>query len=234
MVGVVAEYFALAGRGADLALDAEHDGNVLERMEAVGDEEWYDDDVGRLRQLIPLRDEGLLLHVGIEHRCVASIGCRDELDLVADGFGGILIKAGAVSSDDQSSLGWSDVRGDFPRSLENEIGHRAVYSNGQAVVERLAADDCGCPGELEFAGNDVLREISLADEIRHHVDVVRIDQIKGFTHRRFLFPKAAMNLGEKSALANFIGVFEVGSGGVRILGGSVTYDEQSAVWLGRD
>jgi hypothetical protein len=43
-----------------------------------------------------------------------------------------------------------------------------------------------------------------------------------------------MNLGEKSALANFIGVFEVGSGGVRILGGSVTYDEQSAVWLGRD
>jgi hypothetical protein len=43
-----------------------------------------------------------------------------------------------------------------------------------------------------------------------------------------------VDFGKKPAAADFIGVFEIGGGRVRILGGTVANDQEGAGGLGRD
>ena len=130
--------------------------------------------------------------------------------------------------------GGIDAGGDFLGAAQDQAGHRRMDADRQAIMQGFAADDGGRAGELEFARDDVLGEIAFADEIRHDVDLVGIDHVERLAHRGFLFPEAAMHLGEQAAAADFIGVVEVGRGGVRILGGPVTDDEKGAVRLRRD
>jgi hypothetical protein len=106
-----------------------------------------------------------------------------------------------------------------------------MHSDRKAIVESFPSYCGGGAGELEFPWDDILGEISLTYEVWDHVNLVCIDLIPRFTHRRFFLPKAAMDLREKSARAYLVRVFKIGSRGVRIFSGTMADDEESAVWF---
>lgn len=107
-----------------------------------------------------------------------------------------------------------------------------MNSDGVAVVNGLSVNPGGGAGEFELAGDDLLGEVALADEVRDDVDFVRVDHVESLAHGRFFFPKAAMNLGEEASFSDFVGVVEVRSGGIRVLGGAMTHDEKRGARLG--
>ena len=89
---------------------------------------------------VPLGDERLLLHVGVEHGGIARAGGGDEVRLVADGLGGVLVQAGAVAGDDERGLGGIDAGSDLAGAAEDQIGHERMDADRQAVVEGFSAD----------------------------------------------------------------------------------------------
>ena len=113
---VVAENFALAGSGADFRFDTEQHWDVLERMQTIGDEKWHYYYVGSFSKRVPIGDERLFFHVGIEHGCVT--GLAQFLALVLDRLGAIGIEVGAVAHDDERGLTRVDVRCDFACSAQ--------------------------------------------------------------------------------------------------------------------
>jgi hypothetical protein len=125
-------------------------------------------------------------------------------------------------------------RGDFAGAAQDEAGHRRVDAHRQAVMQGFSAHHRGRTAQFEFAGNYILGEIALADEIRDDVNLVGIDHVERLTHRGFLFPETTMHFGKQSAAADFIGVIEIGCGRIRVFSGSVTDDEQGAVWFWRE
>lgn len=74
-------------------------------MEAVGDEEWDDEDIGEGGEAVPVGDEGRLFHVSWEDFAEdAELG--EEADLLFGGFGGVVVEGGAVGDDDEGGLSW--------------------------------------------------------------------------------------------------------------------------------
>ena len=106
---------AFAGGGGGLGFDAQEDGDVLVAVEAVGDEEGHDDDVGRGGQRGPVGDERGFLHVGVEHGGVAAQGA-DAGGLFLGGDGAVVVERGAVADDEQRGLGFVDAGGDLARA----------------------------------------------------------------------------------------------------------------------
>jgi hypothetical protein len=70
----MAEDVLLAGGKAFFFFEAEHHGDVLVAVKAIGDEEGDDDDIGRVRELGPIGDEGGLFHVGVNDVGKAALG----------------------------------------------------------------------------------------------------------------------------------------------------------------
>jgi hypothetical protein len=77
----------------------------------------------------------LLLHVGVEHGGVAGAGGGDEVHLVADGLGGVLVQAGAVAGDDEGGLRRVDVRRDLAGAAEDQARSSGMDADRQAVVQ---------------------------------------------------------------------------------------------------
>lgn len=234
VMGILAENFALACGGADLTFDAKQDGDVLVRVKSVGNEKWHDDHLIGRCELVPVGDEGCFFHISIGHRSVAGARGYDEVDLVTNRFGGVLVEACAVAGDDERGLGWLHAWCDLFGSAQEKLGHRRMNTDRRAVMKGLAANDGGRAIKPKLSRDHILREIAFADEVRHNIDLVGINHVKGFAQGRFFFPKAAMHLGENPAAADLIGVIEVGRGRIGILRRAMADDEQGAVWLGRD
>jgi len=55
--------------------------------------------------------------------------------------------------------------------------------------------------------------------------------MEGLPHGRLLFPEAAVHLREEATFADLIRMFEIRGRGIRVLSGTVTYNEEGAVWL---
>ena len=212
VVRVLAENFALAGCRANFVFDAEQNRDILEGMQAVRDEKWDDDDVRCWGHFIPLGDERRLLHVGIHDGGVTSSRCGDEVCLVANGLGRVLVETGAVASDDQSRKRGIHPGRDLFGALEDQIRHRAMNSDGEAIVESFPAHLGGGSLELEFTRDDVLGEITLADEVGDDVNFVGIDQIERFSERGFFFPETAMDLRKEPAFADLVGMVKIRRG----------------------
>ena len=121
VIRVVAEDFLLAGGEAFFFFKAEHHGDVLVAVEAIGDEEGDDDGVWSLGHLGPISDEGRLFHVSVMHGGEVIIGKRfDQLDLIADRFGRILIQPSAVTDDEEGGFFLRNSGRDFGGALEDE------------------------------------------------------------------------------------------------------------------
>lgn len=209
---VVAENFALACGGADLVFDAEQDRDVLVRVKTIGNEKWHNDYLVSWCELVPLGDEGCFFHVGIGHRGIAGTRGNDQVDLIANRFGGVLVESRAVASDDERGLGWLHARCDLFGATQEELGHGRMNPNRRAVMKRFAANDGGRAIKSKLARDHILREIAFADEVRHYIDLIGIDHVEGLAQGGFFFPKAAMHFGENSAAADFVGMIEVGRG----------------------
>lgn len=180
-IGVAAEDLGVARTagpaqcGAGLGVDAEEDGDVLVGVEAIGDEEGDDDDVGRRGLLLPVGDEGIFFHEHAEDLFVLIEGL-DAGDLFFYGEAGIFIEGGAVADDDERGVAGIDGGSNFAGAMQEELRHIGVIADGVAVLER-ARGEAGagrevCDGaiEAEFAGDDLLGEIAFADEIGDDVD----------------------------------------------------------------
>ena len=102
VVGIVAEDFFLARGEALFFFKAQHHRDVLVAVEAISDEEGDHDGILSFGHLRPVCDEGRLFHVSIIHRGKTAFRQRfDQLDLVSDRFGRILIQARAMAHDEK-------------------------------------------------------------------------------------------------------------------------------------
>lgn len=106
-----------------------------------------------------------------------------------------------------------------------------MNADGGAVVISFSPNSARRTGEFEFAWDDILREVALADEVWHDVNFLTIGQITRLAKRWLFFPENAVDFSKEVALADFVGVLEVRHRGIGILGGSVTGDEKGGVWL---
>lgn len=120
-VWVVTEHFSLAGGGTDFGLNAKKYGDVLKGVQSIGDEKRHYDHVQRGGELVPVGDEGLFLHVGIQNRGVTSLA--ELLALIFDRLGAVRIEIGAVAYDDERGLAGVDVGSDFARTTQQKLGH---------------------------------------------------------------------------------------------------------------
>ena len=193
VIGVASEDLDLAGGGGGFGFHAEEDGDVLERVEPVGDEEGDDDDVRGGGESGPVGDEWWFFHVGVDDFCEAAVHGADDFDLVLDGLGGVVIEAGAVADDDETAVGERDAFGDFGGAFEEEPRHGRVDADGVGVVGDGVAEVGGAAGEAEFARDDVLGEVALADEIGDDVDFRGIDHAEDLAHGGFFLPEGAVD-----------------------------------------
>ncbi len=226
MVGVVSKDVALAGGGAGLGLDTEQDGDVLVGVEAVRDEEGNDDDVGELSEGVPFCDERGLFHVGVEN-FAKDIEFADFFDFSLCGEGGVVIEVGAVTDDEETGLVERERSSDLTSSFEEEFRYFRVVSDGFAVVDRFSADGRGCSGEFEFAGDDGSGEVTFTNKVWYHVNGRRVDHVEDLPEAGFFLPKGAVDFLEVTRVAEGGGVIESGGAGVRILGGTVSDDDES-------
>lgn len=124
LVGITAEDLLLASGKAFRFFKAEHHGDVLIAVEAIGDEEGDDDGIGSVGHLGPVGDEGRLFHVGVVDFGEAAFGeSLDQIHLGLDGFGGIFVQAGAVTDDEEAGFFLRDAGCDFGGALQDEGGH---------------------------------------------------------------------------------------------------------------
>jgi len=101
----------------------------------------------------------------------------------------------------------------------------------EAVMERFSIAMSGVASELELARDDVLGEVTFADEVRNDIDFWGIDHEKRLAHGWLLFPETDVHFGKEIALTDFGSVLEVGGGGIWVFGRTVADDEESGVWL---
>ena len=220
---------------------AEHDGDVLERMEAVGNEEGGDDNRFDSGEFIAIGDAGLLLHEdGVDLGVKVAGG--DEFHLAFDGLAGVFGVAGAVAGDEKGRLGgfggaWEREFFDNLRGgSEEDVGHAGMSSDRAAVIEGLGAAALDAVElsllfgtEAEFARNDFLGEVALADEERNNKNARGEDAAQDLGKVRLLFPECFLHLGEKAATAEFIGMAPGGEGGIGVEGGTVCGENEGGV-----
>ena len=141
-VGVAAEDLRAAGGGAELLLDAEEDGDVLVGVEAIGDEEGDDDDIGGPGLRLPMGDERLFLH---EHAADFGVEAEgmDAGDLFLYGEAGVFIEGGAVADGDERGAG-----GNRRRERPGERDGAGVRS-WQGDCRRVLSSACARSGRAE-------------------------------------------------------------------------------------
>lgn len=226
----MAEDVALAERGRKYGIDAEEKGDVLIGVEAVGYKERKHDDVFLSRVLVPVGDERRRLHVGVEHLGVEA-GVSDAVGFASGGGGGLIVKIGAVRDNEEGGLCRGDIRGGGGCAFEENLGDGGVAADGITVLQKLVWKVGDWPGEVEFTGDDGASEIAFADEVRHDVDILAVRHVEDLSETWFFFPESAVDFFENGALADCFGVGESGGAGVRVQGGSVSDDKESAVRL---
>ena len=102
---------------------------------------------------------------------------------------------------------------DVARPSQQHGGHAVVRADGPAVEKRLFAPPLhtgelllNLGAETEFARNDFLGEIALADEQRHNKHPGRESAAQDSGEIGFLFPESFQHLREESAAPKFVRV----------------------------
>ena len=83
-----------------------------------------------------------------------------------------------------------------------------MVAGGLAIMDHSRTHTRGFTGKFKFAGNNCLREIPLADKIRHHINLVAVDHAQDFSKGGFLFPETNSNLGKDASLADALSMNE--------------------------
>src|SRR6266481_692685 len=94
---------------------------------------------------------------------------------------------------------------------------------------------CGSPAQLKLARNHRLREITFADEIRHHVNFANrfgIEQKQRITQARFLFPERALHLSKNLPTPNLRRMLQRRRARIRVHGRAVRNNQERAVFIG--
>ena len=85
------------------------------------------------------------------------------------------------------------------------------------------------PLDFEFAGDNLPREISFADEIGDDVNFVLFDHWPDLSKTGLFFPEGAVHAAECTCSNDRLGVVPGRLGGIGIFGGTVSEDEKGAV-----
>ena len=197
-------------------------------MQPVRDEERHHDDVRARREPVPFCDERRFLHVGIQHLAVAPER-GDAVHLAFRGAGGIFVQVRPVAHDEKARLPRRHARRNFGGPLQQQLRHARMISDRLAIFHRVTSDPRDRIAETEFARDDRLREVALADEIRHDIHVLAIHAVQHLPQARLLFPKRAMHLAENSAPADFLSEVPSRRARVGIQRRAVSGDDQRAV-----
>ena len=229
----MAEDIHLAQCLAHFLLDAEQHGDVLETVQSIRDEEGHDDHIRCRGELVPLSHKRCLLHVSIHHLGKAIPAFADQLHLILDGLGAVLVQAGAMPHDDEAGLSARHSGSHFIRTLEQQLRHVRVDAHRIAVVNDAIMALGRRPIQPKLTRQHLLAEVTLADEVRHDVDLATVHGLKHLAHVRLLLPEAAHHLPEQPALADGIGMLMRRSTGVRIHRGTMTDDDEGGVGIGR-
>src|SRR5438034_9317719 len=91
------------------------------------------------------------------------------------------------------------------------------------------------PIQLKLARDHRLREVTLADEIWHHVNFTNrlgIEQKQRITQARFLFPKRALHLSKNLPTPNLRRVLQRRRARIRVHSRAVRDDQQRSVFVG--
>jgi len=171
------------------------------RMEPITDEERYHYEVGRPCRPPAICDARFLLHEGCMHfRILASR--TDQLNLPLNCFPRILIITCPMARNKECRLCRQGrprgglLRHNCPGPGQKRFRHAGVRPDRPAIVQRLPSAPLDAweihlpiPTQTQFARNDLLSEIPLADKERHneHPRCKRTTQHPA--HRRLLFPE---------------------------------------------
>jgi len=129
----------------------------------------HHDQVGWGGHAGPAAHQGSCCHGGGKDLRIESHGSQQG-NLLFRRLRGIVVEVGAMPHDEQARFGRRDSRGRFPCPLEQDLGHRLMVADRFAVADGFAvATGEGTP-QPEVTGNHRLGEITLADEVRNHMD----------------------------------------------------------------
>ena len=109
-------------------------------MKSIRDKKRNDNNVRRVRHLVPISDERLFLHIGVFDSSIRDFAGTNRLCLVLDCLCRVGIERRSVSYDEDSCFFWRHTRGNFPGPFFDDLGHRRVNSDRICVVERLAVN----------------------------------------------------------------------------------------------
>src|SRR5450631_86662 len=95
---IAAKNLLLTGSGGWRRFNAEENRNILEAVQAIGDEKRYDHNIGLRGVFAPVCDKRGFLHVGLGNFRINSF-FPDGPGLRPGGLGRLLIETGAMSND---------------------------------------------------------------------------------------------------------------------------------------
>ena len=202
--------------GGEALLDAvfwlaEENGDVLRRVQAVGNKKGNDDNVPRLGGVVAVGDEGGFFHEGgLDVGVFAA--CADGLHLRLDGVAGIFIFLSPMPGNEEGGFFGARRSGkwvlvdDVACAREEDLGHVQVRADG-ATVNELASIDL--PGvriadKSEAPPNDLLREMALTDGDGDNENAWCVD-IRDVSNLGFLQVKRGAHLREEFAGGELFG-----------------------------
>jgi hypothetical protein len=124
------------------------------------------------------------------------------------------------------------------RAGHDDVGHAVVGADRAAVVERLPAADLlswkvsvAIFAETHFAGDHLLGEIALADEIGHDEHPGSGGPAQRAVDVGLLLPEALDDLGKYVSLTQFVGMLMGWRRGVGVQRGAVSDQDQRGVFV---
>ncbi len=172
-----------------------------------------------------------------------EVFAADGLDLALDNLARILVVPGAVSSNEQRCFrrfcGSRERKflHDILRPGEQYLGHALMCANRSAIVQCLlapalhAVESTGRSRlqETEFPWNDLLREVTFADEKWHNEHSPREYAAKHSGNAGLKLPKAFDDLGKDSPPPQFIGMLVGRRRGFRVQSRAMSYQDQRSI-----
>ena len=154
----------------------------------------------RCSSISGFRHQRRFFHVNVQHGCVFSQG-TDLFRFALRRHGTVFIQIGSVRNDQQTGFSGSSHQVRCRCPPEQQLRHQRMISDRLTISPELSIRSFRDPPiQPKFARNHCLREVTLADEIRDHVNFANrfgIENKQRVAQARLLFPKRAIHVRKR-------------------------------------
>jgi hypothetical protein len=117
--------------------------------------------------------------------------------------------------------------------MKQEIGHARIVSDRFAIFDDFPESMSDWADEFKLSRDDCLGEVTFANEVWYHVNVIAVDHAQNLAEAWFLFPKGAMHFRKERAPNDLVRMLKGRRTRIGIQRGAMAYQYQRALLFDR-